>query len=74
MRCEPPGFKKSAFTCPHCTVYASFIGVTLMKQLLHLLLWEELSKEVNDLHIATCTHCKRRVIWFSDDSESYCLE
>jgi hypothetical protein len=70
MKYEPPEFQKTAFTCPHCDVYAAFY-------------WNE-SKEAyrigngvsyrdNDLHIATCTHCKGRVVWFADQFNSYML-
>jgi len=70
MKYEPPEFKKAAFTCPHCDVYASF--------------WWSESKEAvrvsggvsyqnNDLHIATCTHCKGRVVWFVNEYNSYML-
>lgn len=71
MKYEQPEFKKAAFTCPHCDVYASF--------------WWKESKEAvlmtngargyqdNDLHIATCTHCKGRVVWFVNKSNSYML-
>jgi hypothetical protein len=71
MKYEPPEFKKAAFTCPHCDVYASFR-------------WKEAQEAVrisnggygyqdNDLHIATCTHCKGRVVWFVNEYNSYML-
>ncbi|OGA50953.1 MAG: hypothetical protein A3F74_22045 [Betaproteobacteria bacterium RIFCSPLOWO2_12_FULL_62_58] len=71
MKYEPPEFKKAAFTCPHCDVYASFW-------------WKEAKEDVrfssgahgyqaNDLHIATCTHCRGRVVWFVNENNSYML-
>ena len=71
MKYEPPEFKKAAFTCPHCDVYASFW-------------WKEAKEAVrmsngahgykdNDLHVATCTHCHGRVVWFVNDYNSYML-
>ncbi len=71
MKYEAPEFKKAAFTCPHCDVYANFF-------------WKDAKEEVrvpgggrgyqnNDLHIAICTHCKGRVVWFVDNYNSYML-
>jgi hypothetical protein len=71
VKYEPPEFKKQAFTCPHCDVYANFY-------------WKEASEEIhllgegrhytkNGLHIATCNHCNGRVVWFVNDHNSYVL-
>jgi hypothetical protein len=71
MKYEPPEFKKAAFTCPHCDVYAGFW-------------WKEAKEQVrlsgggsgyqnNDLYIATCTHCQGRVVWFVNKSDRYML-
>lgn len=71
MKYEPPEFQKKAFTCPHCDVYANFY-------------WKEAKEETyfqgggrgytdNGLHIATCAHCKGRVVWFVNDYNSYML-
>lgn len=70
MKYEPPEFRKKAFTCPHCDVYANFY-------------WKEAKEEMyiggsrsytnNGLHIATCTHCDGRVVWFVNDYKSYML-
>lgn len=71
MKYEPPGFQKRAFTCPHCDVYANFY-------------WQEAKEEAwlqgggrsyidNGLHVATCTHCSGRVVWFVNDYNSYML-
>jgi hypothetical protein len=71
MKYEPPDFKKAAFTCPHCDVYAAF--------------WWKDAKEIvqlgggrsgyqdNGLHIGTCRHCQGRVVWFVDDVNQYML-
>lgn len=71
MKYEPPEFKKGAFTCPHCDVYSSFS-------------WKEAKEEVrlagggrgyqnNDLYIATCVHCRGRLVWFLDGYNSHML-
>ena len=71
MKYEAPEFKKAAFTCPHCDVYAGFY-------------WKECKELVrlsggtsgyqnNDLHIATCTHCQGRVVWFVNQQNTYML-
>ena len=71
MKYEPPEFKKAAFTCPHCDVYAGF--------------WWKDAKELaqfgsgrsgyldNGLHIGSCTHCQGRVVWFVDNTNRYML-
>ncbi len=70
MKYEPPEYKKAAFTCPHCDVYANFE-------------WKEAKEAVrvgggigykdNGLYIASCTHCGGRVVWFVNEYNSYML-
>jgi hypothetical protein len=60
MKYESPEFNKGAFTCPHCDVYASFSWLSA-KELRDGRWYAD-----NDLHIATCGHCKGRVVWFVD--------
>lgn len=71
MKYEPPEFQKKAFTCPHCDVYANFY-------------WKAGKEDTlfqgggrgytdNDLHIASCTHCAGRVVWFVNDYNAYML-
>ena len=72
MKYEPPEYQKEAFTCPHCAVYARFV-------------WTAAKEEIsfgggfgggytdNDLHIAKCSHCSGRVVWFVDSYRSYML-
>lgn len=71
MKYEPPEFQRTAFTCPHCDVYANFY-------------WKAAKEEVhfqggrrsyadNGLHIATCTHCQGRAVWLVHEYNSCML-
>lgn len=71
MKWEPPGFKKAAFTCPHCDVYAAFRWAEAKEAI--RLPDGSIGYKNNDLHVGICTHCKRRVVWFEDDCTSYIL-
>lgn len=71
MKYEPPEFKKAAFTCPHCDVYASFWWKEA-KEAVRMTNGSHAYKD-NDLHIATCTHCQGRVVWFVSEHNSYML-
>jgi len=71
MKYEPPEFHKQAFTCPHCDVYANFHWMPA-KEEVHLVGGGR-GYQDNNLHIATCTHCKDRIVWFIDQHNAYML-
>lgn len=70
MKYEPSVFKKAAFTCPHCDVYTVFLW-SESKEAVHI--GGINSYKNNGLHIATCTHCIGRVVWFVNNHNSYML-
>lgn len=70
MKYEPPEYKKEAFTCPHCDVYAHFTWIEAQEQ---VYIASGLAYRNIDLHIGHCTHCKGRVVWFVNDYNSYML-
>lgn len=71
MKYEPPEFKKAAFACPHCDVYANFAWMEAKEAVRYGS--GAIGYQNNGLHIATCTHCQGRAVWFVDDGNSYML-
>lgn len=66
MKYISPGYKKTAFTCPHCGVYSSMHWRKSME-----IQGASSSRQTyidNGLHTALCTHCKDRTIWFEGES------
>jgi Domain of unknown function (DUF4145) len=70
MKYESPEYKKAAFTCPHCDVYASFEWIET-EHVIHFGI--EYGTQPTGLHIATCAHCKEHVIWFNHKDKAYML-
>ncbi len=71
MKYEPPEYKKAAFTCPHCDVYANFVWKEA-KELVRLMNGAH-GYQDNGLHTGTCTHCGDRVVWLVSEYNSYML-
>ena len=63
MRYEAPGFKKEAFTCPHCGVYANIQWTASLQA-------RRGSTFTNGLHCAACVHCSNRTVWLEAQDES----
>lgn len=70
MKYEAPAFKKHAFTCPHCDVYANFAWIEGKEEG-----WVNGVRGYvnNSLHNAVCVHCHARTIWFVVEQNVYML-
>lgn len=66
MKYESPGFKKKAFTCPHCGVYANVQWEASSE-----LRWTSNGRHhlANGLYCATCAHCGNRTVWLEGKGE-----
>ena len=61
-----PGFKKNAFICPFCGVYAHQEWYPCHPEDLPMTfnpLWDH-DKGLSRLYISVCSHCNRALIWF----------
>ena len=60
MKYEPPNFELEAFNCPHCQAYSHQLWYNVLKARPGFN-----KKEIQDLKITTCSHCKKDSLWIN---------